>query len=75
VATFGAVLRIVRATPMLALVPSEILLVMGSDLACFEPPVPVPTMTMQLMWHPRHTTQSRHRALRRRIAEVVSAAT
>ncbi len=73
VSTFGAGLRVVRETDLLALVPSEILPTLGPDLVQHPPPVAVPPMAMQLMWHPRHTTQPRHRALRRRIASVVEA--
>lgn len=69
--TFSAVLRVVRATSMLALVPAEILPALAPDLAQHTPPLPVPEMSMDLLWHHRHTTQPRHRALRRCIAEGI----
>ena len=73
VGTFAAVTEVVRATDWLATVPAEILPVLGHGLRAFEPPIAVPSMAMQLMWHPRHTTQPRHRALRGIVAEAVRA--
>ncbi len=73
VSTFGAVLQIVRATRLLALVPAEILPRLGAELVPYDPPLAVPTMTMGMIWHPRYTTQPRHRTLRRLLAEVVRA--
>ncbi|MEL6343479.1 MAG: LysR substrate-binding domain-containing protein [Myxococcota bacterium] len=73
VSTFGAVTQVVRSTRLLALIPAEIVGRLAADLACFPPPTPVPTMTMGMLWHPRYTTQPRHRALRRLIADVVRA--
>ncbi|MCA9567451.1 MAG: LysR family transcriptional regulator [Myxococcales bacterium] len=75
VTTFGAVLAVVRRTRMLAAVPAEILPSMAPDLIAFEPPFAVPSMRIDLMWHHRHTTQPRHRALRRCIAETVRSLT
>ncbi|MEN0065517.1 MAG: LysR family transcriptional regulator [Myxococcota bacterium] len=72
VTTFAAVVRVVRATRMLALVPSEILPTFGRGLVAHPPPVPVPRMEMRLLWHPRHTAQPRHRMLRALVAEVVA---
>ena len=72
VSTFSAVVDLVRATEMLALVPSEVVSAFGQDLVAHPPPVDVPSMDMRMMWHPRHTTQQRHRALRTLIAEAVS---
>lgn len=69
--TFGAVLQVVRATSMLALVPDEILPALAPDLARHAPPVPVPEMSMELLWHHRHTTQPRHRTLRRCIGDAI----
>ena len=71
--SFAAVLELVRATRVLALVPSEILAALGDGLAWYPPPIPVPSMAMRLMWHPRHTTQPRHRALRELVVESVQA--
>ncbi len=74
VTSFAAVLALVRATRVLALVPSEILgEELGSGLAQHAPPIPVPAMAMRLLWHPRHTTQPRHRALRSLVAAAVQA--
>jgi DNA-binding transcriptional LysR family regulator len=71
VTSFGAVAEVVRATRLLALVPSEILPTLGRDLVAHPPPLPVPSMAMTMVWHPRYTTQARHRALRALVAEVV----
>ncbi len=70
--TFSAVLDLVRVTPMLALVPSEIVPELGKGLLAHPPPLDVPSMDMRMMWHPRHTTQQRHRALRMLVAEAVA---
>lgn len=72
VSTFSAVLDLVHATSMLALVPSEVLSALGEGLLEHPPPLDVPSMDMRMMWHPRHTTQQRHRALRTLIADAVS---
>lgn len=69
--TFSAVLDLVRATEMLALVPSEVVSAFGQGLVAHPSPLDVPSMDMRMMWHPRHTTQQRHRALRSVIAEAV----
>jgi len=69
--SFAAVLELVRASRVLALVPSEILPKLGPDLTRQTPPVPVPSMAMRLFWHPRHTTQPRHRALRALVADAL----
>lgn len=69
--SFAAVLELVRASRVLALVPSEIVPAMGGGLAVHEPPVPTPSIAMRLYWHPRHTTQPRHRALREAVARAV----
>lgn len=73
VTTFGAVVQVVRATGLLALVPAEVVGALAPDLVCFEPPVELPSMAMTMLWHPRHTTQPRHRALRRLIASAIEA--
>ena len=45
---------------------------LGEGLLEHPPPLDVPSMDMRMMWHPRHTTQQRHRALRTLIADAVS---
>lgn len=70
--SFAAVLALVRTSDVLALVPAEILPAMGQGLVQFEPPVPTPSMAMRLYWHPRYTTQPRHRALREAVALAVT---
>jgi LysR family nod box-dependent transcriptional activator len=37
-----------------------------------EPPLPFPTLTEMLWWHPRHTADPAHAWLRERIVEVAA---
>lgn len=68
--SFPAVARLVAATDLLAVVPSE---VAGPEHAVFEVPIPLPTLPVLLVWHPRRTTDPRHRFLRDVVARVVAA--
>ncbi|MGH1345982.1 MAG: LysR family transcriptional regulator [Nannocystales bacterium] len=71
VTSFAAVLELVRATRLLALVPSEVLPALGEGVVHHPPPLAAPSMAMSLFWHPRHTTQPRHRALRELTMDAV----
>ena len=68
--SFAAIASLVRTSRLLALLPAEVLPTFGHGLVAYPPPVPIPAMDMCLMWHPRHTTQPRHRFVRRIVAEV-----
>ena len=69
--SFSSLLALVRSSAVLALVPAELLPALGAGLVSYPPPIQVPTMSMRLFWHPRHTTAGRHRALRTLVAEAV----
>jgi len=71
VTTFAAVVDVVRATDLLAVVPCEVGERAGPDLVAHTPPVALPTMDVGLFWHPRYTTQPRHRYLRGVVAQAI----
>lgn len=71
VTSFAAVAEMVVRTRLLSVVPAEIGPILGDAVLAHPPPLPVPTMAMQLVWHPRHTTQPRHRALRTLVTDAV----
>lgn len=70
VTSFPALGALVAHSDVLAVVPAE---VAGSEHAVFEVPVPVPGLPILLVWHPRRTTDPRHRLLRDVVARVVTA--
>ncbi len=72
VTSFPALARLVAATDLLAVVPAEIA---GPEHAVFEVPIPLPALPILMVWHPRRTTDPRHRFLREAVAGAVTTAT
>lgn len=69
--SFSAIARVVRTSRLLALMPAEVVGTFGPGLQHHPPPIPIPSMEMRLMWHPRYTAQPRHRFVREQIADVL----
>jgi DNA-binding transcriptional LysR family regulator len=63
--SFPAVARLVAESDVLAVVPAECA---GPEHAVFALPVEVPTLPILLVWHPRRTTDPRHRFFREVVA-------
>ncbi|MBX2796745.1 MAG: LysR family transcriptional regulator [Myxococcales bacterium] len=69
--SFPAIAALLRATDLLALMPAEVVPTLGQGLVAHDPPLALPSMRVHLVWHPRHTTRPRHRALRGWVQEAV----
>ncbi len=72
VTSFPSAARLVASSSLLSLLPEELLHI-SPGLDGFPPPLPIPDLPMELIWHPRHTTDARHRALRERVAQAIQA--
>ena len=71
VTSFLVAARLVATTSLLAVLPEEVLANQPA-LIGHPPPLPVPNLPILLVWHPRVTTQGRHRFLRELVAECVT---
>lgn len=71
VTSFTALARLVATTDLLAILPTEVVPSVSAGLVVFPPPLPLPTMDMQLVWHPRTRADPRHRFLRELFVRVV----
>lgn len=71
VTSFPSAARLVAVTDLIATLPEEV--VQGADLGLqmMDAPIPLPELAMLLLWHPRMTTDPRHRWLRERVAVAV----
>lgn len=69
--SFDAVARVVAATRLVAVLPAEVARVAGNALVTARAPIALPTLPMLLVWHPRHTTDARHRFLREVVYEAI----
>ena len=71
VSSFTSAASVVHQTDLLAILPDEVVRTCGVVLVTAKPPFPLPVLPMLLLWHPRHTTDERHRFVRERICEAV----
>ncbi len=69
--SFDAVARVVAATRLVAVLPEEVARVVGDALITTRPPITLPDLPMLLVWHPRHTSDPRHRFLREVVTKAV----
>ena len=72
VTSFAAMAQVVVGSDLLAVAPWE--LVTDDRLIAHPPPLALPPLPMLLIWHPRQTTQPRHRFLRALFTQVVQEA-
>jgi len=63
---------LLQGTDLVAVVPERAAahLRRTADVRFLEPPLPLPSITEMLWWHPRHTMDPAHAWLRARIAEI-----
>ncbi|MEC7520921.1 MAG: LysR family transcriptional regulator [Myxococcota bacterium] len=73
VATFDAAASLVAGTELIATLPDDVVRTSPHALVLASPPVPIPVVSMLLLWMPRDTTDPRHRFVRGRVAEAVQA--
>ncbi len=71
VASFASAAQIVSRTELVATLPDDVVSTCGIDLVVAEPPLPLPVLPMMLVWHPRLTTDARHRFVRERVARAI----
>ena len=72
---FAAALAIVRASDLVATVPERHTQALRTDMISFPLPVPVATITVSQVWHPRLDADAAHRWLRDCVRETCRSAT
>ena len=74
VTTFDAAAALVAESALIATLPDDVVRTSPRRLVTAPPPVPIPPVPMLLLWHPRDTTDARHRFVRERVAEAIQSA-
>ena len=70
----GGMARLVAESALIATLPDDVVRTSPRRLVTAPPPVPIPPVPMLLLWHPRDTTDARHRFVRERVAEAIQSA-
>ena len=73
VGTFSAAIALVRTTDLVATVPEQQTGNLRDGLHSFTLPLPVPSLTVALLWHPRQDADPAHRWLRTVVQETCAA--
>lgn len=68
---FMAAAALVARSRLLCTMPEEIVAAGQFGLVAADPPLPLPTITLSLVWQPRLSTDARHRHLRDAVARAV----
>ncbi len=71
VPSFQHAALVVARSDLVATLPERAAQLSGVPLALHPPPLPMPPLPMNLVWHPRTTTSARHRFIRDAIKAVV----
>ncbi len=71
VSSFRTAARVVARTGLIATLPDDVVRTVGVKLVIAPPPLELPVLPMCLLWHPRHTTEPRHRFVREVVAEAI----
>lgn len=72
VTSFRTAAHVVARTELIATLPDDVVRTAGVKLVVARPPLDLPVLPMVLLWHPRHTTDPRHRFVRDTVAEAVA---
>ncbi|MEN5095107.1 LysR family transcriptional regulator [Pseudomonas protegens] len=72
VSGFSAALALARGSELIAMVPERHTSNLREGLHSFSLPVPLPEMTISLLWHPRMEADPAHRWLRQCVHELCS---
>ncbi|CAA7626535.1 LysR family transcriptional regulator [Magnetospirillum sp. UT-4] len=70
---FAAALALARTSDLIASVPERHTAGLREGMACFALPVPMPEVTISLMWHPRMDADPGHRWMRETMRAVCGA--
>lgn len=73
VTSFVAAAHLVASSRLVGVVPAEVAGLLGDRLSVSAPPIDVPSLPIELLWHPRVSADPRHRFVRERVAEAVIA--
>ncbi|MCA9593802.1 MAG: LysR family transcriptional regulator [Myxococcales bacterium] len=71
VSSFASAAAIVARTTLVSTLPDDLVRTSTVKLVLAKPPLDLPALPMMLLWHPRHTTEARHRFVRERTAEAI----
>ncbi len=71
VSSFASAAAIVARTTLISTLPDDLVATSGVKLVTAKPPITIPALPMMLLWHPRHTTEPRHRFVRERVARAI----
>ena len=69
---FATALALARSSNMIATVPERHTGILREEMHTFSLPVPVPEMTVSLLWHPRLDADPGHRWLRQIVPNLFS---
>ncbi len=69
--SFRVAARVVARTDLVATLPDDVVRSVPVKLIVAAPPLELPVLPMGLVWHPRHTTDPRHRFVREAVAEAI----
>jgi DNA-binding transcriptional LysR family regulator len=73
VPSFQQAALVVASSDLVATLPERAARLSGVPLALHPPPLPMPPLPMNLVWHPRTTTSARHRFIRDALKASVAA--
>ncbi len=71
VTSFPIAARLVANTDLVATLPADVVHTSGLELVAHTPPFSIPRIPMMLLWHPRRTSDARHRFLRTLVHDAV----
>ena len=71
VSSFSSAADVVARTSLISTLPDDVVRTSSAKLVVAKPPFPIPVLPMLLLWHPRHTTDPRHRFLRERVERAI----
>lgn len=71
VSSFSSAAEVAARTSLISTLPDDVVRTSRPDLVVAKPPIPLPVLPMLLVWHPRHTTDPRHRFVRERVERAI----